>query len=211
LSGSHRNVGLLAEEVHIKDCLSLQLLSATLSLEPLDKEDDTNYNHHSYNDSEGTGMLFELEPHFRLVQLVAGIQIKTRQYAERRIRTLNMTYPQLGALMALCRKDRITQRELASLLETDTTTAMVLCDSLEKKGWLKRKRDATDRRANRLVVTAAGREAHNEALLLIQSGYEYVFGRTSPEEVERVLPVLESLYQRLKEVSPEGTKKGANL
>ena len=156
-------------------------------------------------------MLFELEPHFRLVQLVAGIHVKTRRYAERRIRTLNMTYPQLGALMALCRKDRITQRELATLLETDTTTAMVLCDSLEKKGWLKRKRDASDRRANRLMLTAAGREAQNQALLLIQSGYKHMFGRTSYEEVERILPVLERLYQRLKEVSPEGAKKGANV
>jgi len=152
-----------------------------------------------------------MEPHLRLVQLVAGIHIRTRRYAERRIRAVNMTYPQLGALMALCRKDKITQRELAALLETDTTTAMVLCDSLEKKGWLKRKRDATDRRANRLVLTAAGREAQNQALLLIQSGYEHVFGRTSHEEVESVLPVLERLYQRLREVSPEGTKKGANV
>jgi MarR family transcriptional regulator for hemolysin len=146
-------------------------------------------------------MLFEQEPHFKLVQLIAGIHIKIRLFTERRIKSLNMTYPQLGALMALVRKDGITQRELAELLETDTTTAMVLCDSLQKKGWLKRRRDKTDRRVNRLVLTEAGRNSCTEALSLIQSGYEHVFSKASLDKVNEVLPFLEELYQGIKEVS----------
>ena len=146
-------------------------------------------------------MLFEKEPHFKLIQLVAGIHIKTRRFTEQRIRPLGMTYPQLGALMALVRKDNITQRELAELLETDTTTAMVLCDSLQKKGWLIRKRDRTDRRVNRLVLTDAGRGSCAQALSLIQSGYEHVFSKASPEKVDAVLPFLEELYQSIVEVS----------
>ncbi len=146
-------------------------------------------------------MLFEEEPQLRLIQLASGIHIKTRRFTERRIRTINMTYPQFGALMALFRKDNITQRELAQLLEVDTTTAMVLCDSLQKKGWLKRRRDRKDRRVNRLVLTQAGKNAHAQALSLIQTGYESVFSKVSIEEVNHVLPTLERLYERVKEVS----------
>ena len=150
---------------------------------------------------EDDEVLFENEPHFRLIQLIAGIHIKTRQFTERRIKRLNMTYPQLGALMALVRKDDITQRELANLLESDTTTAMVLCDSLEKRGWLKRKRDKADRRVNRLVLTSAGRDAYGQAIALIQAGYEYVFSKTSPDELNQLLPLLDELYQHIKEVT----------
>ena len=146
-------------------------------------------------------MLFENEPYFKFIQLVAGIHIKTRQFTERRIRSINMTYPQLGALMALIRKDDITQRDLAELLETDATTAMVLCDSLEKRGWLVRTRDETDRRVNRLILTDGGRDAYAQAMKLIQDGYQYVFSRTPPDELNRVLPFLEGAYRHLKEVT----------
>ena len=148
-------------------------------------------------------MLFENEPHFKLIQLVAGIHIKTRKFTEKRLKKLNMTYPQLGALMALVRKDDITQRELAELLETDATTAMVLCDSLEKRGWLVRSRDKTDRRVNRLILTDSGKDIYTQAMKLIQTGYEYVFKLTPSDELNRVLPLLEEVYQHIKETTEE--------
>ncbi len=146
-------------------------------------------------------MLFENEPYFKLIQLVAGIHIKTRKFTERKIKSLNMTYPQLGALMALIRKDDITQRELAKLLETDTTTVMVICDSLEKRRWLVRSRDKTDRRINRLKLTDSGRDIYAQAMNLIQTGYEYVFNRTQSDELRRVLPFLEQVYKHIKEAT----------
>jgi len=148
-------------------------------------------------------MLFENEPYFKLIQLVAGIHIKTRKFTERKIKKLNMTYPQFGALMALIRKDDITQSQLAELLETDNTTAMVLCDSLEKRGWLVRTRDKTDRRVNRLSLTDNGRDLYAQALNLIQNGYEYVFNKTQSDELNKTLPFLEQVYQYIKEASEE--------
>ena len=105
--------------------------------------------------------------------------------------------------MALSRKDGITQRELAELLETDTTTAMVLCDSLEKRGWLIRTRDSNDRRVNRLIMTDDGKYIYTQAMKLIQTGYEYVFKRTPSEELNGVLPFLEKIYEHVKEVTQE--------
>lgn len=149
-------------------------------------------------------MLFENEPYFKLIQIVAGIHLKTRKFTEKQVKQLNMTYPQLGALMALIRKDNITQRELAELLETDTTTAMVLCDSLEKKGWLMRTRDRNDRRVNRLIMTDKGKDIYAQAMSLIMAGYEYVFKRAPSDELSKVLPFLEKIYKHIKEVTQEG-------
>lgn len=146
-------------------------------------------------------MLFENEPYFKLIQLVAGIHIKTRRFTEKQIKKLNMTYPQLGALMALIRNVDITQRQLAEILETDNTTAMVLCDSLEKRGWLVRTRDKSDRRVNRLSLTDNGKESCVEAMILIQAGYKYVFDKADPQELKTVLPFLEKVYQHIKEAS----------
>jgi DNA-binding MarR family transcriptional regulator len=146
-------------------------------------------------------VLFENEPYFKLIQLAAGIYIKTRKFTEKRLKKLNMTYPQLGALMVLIRKDDITQRELAEFLETDATTAMVLCDSLEKKGWLVRSQDKTDRRVNRLILTDSGRDIYGQAMKLIQTGYGYVFDRTRSDELNAVLPFLQEVYQHVKEVT----------
>ena len=148
-------------------------------------------------------MLFDNEPYFKLIQLVAGIHIRTRKFTERKIKKLNMTYPQLGALMALIRKDDITQSQLAELLETDNTTAMVLCDSLEKRGWLVRTRDKTDRRVNRLLLTDSGRNIYTQAIGMIQSGYEYVFSKTQSDELNMILPFLEQVYQHIKEATQE--------
>jgi DNA-binding MarR family transcriptional regulator len=149
-------------------------------------------------------MLFENEPYFKLIQIVAGIHLKTRKFTEKQVKQLNMTYPQLGALMALIRKDNITQRELAELLETDTTTAMVLCDSLEKKGWLMRTRDRNDRRVNRLIMTDKGKDIYAQAMSLIMAGYEHVFNRAPSDELNKVLPFLEKIYKHIKEVTQEG-------
>lgn len=148
-------------------------------------------------------MLFENEPYFQLIQLTAGIYIKTRRFTEKHLRQLNMTYPQLGALMALVRRDNITQRELAELLETDATTAMVLCDSLEKHGWLVRMRDEKDRRVNQLKLTDSGRDICAQAMKLLRTGYEYVFGKIQPDELDTVLPFLAGVYRHIKEVTRE--------
>jgi len=146
-------------------------------------------------------LLFENEPYYELVQLIAGIHINIRKYTEKQIKVINMTYPQLGAMMALIRKEGITQKELAALLETDTTTSKVLCDSLEKKGWLERTSDKRDRRVNRLNLTESGKQMYAEAMNLIQTGYEKVFNKVQQDELNRVLPFLGSLYHEIKEIT----------
>lgn len=134
------------------------------------------------------------EPHWKLFALASGIYLKSRRLAEKSLKPLNMTWPQFGALLNLARGDNITQKELADRLEGDTTTTMVLCDSLEKKGWLSRIKDPSDRRVNRLVLTKEGRAVFAKALPVMMARYQIIAEGVSQEKIETVLPILEELY-----------------
>lgn len=141
--------------------------------------------------------LFEDDPYYRMMQLIDAIHVKSRKYAERRIRPLNMTYPQLAALMVLNIQDGLRQRELADMLETDTTTVTVLCDSLQKRGWINRIADSSDRRLKRIVLTDAGRNAYADALQKLHSGLGYMHERTPDEESRKAMPFLEKLHENI--------------
>lgn len=138
------------------------------------------------------------EPHWKMFALASGIYLKSRRIAEKSLKPLNVTWPQFGALLNLARGDNITQRELADRLEGDTTTTMVLCDSLEKKGWLKRVKDPSDRRVNRLMLTEEGRNVFAKAYPIMMSGYKLLADGVSKEKIEAAIPVLEELYSIIK-------------
>ena len=139
------------------------------------------------------------EIHWKLFALISGIYIKSRRLAEESLKPLNITWPQFGALFHLSLQDRVTQRELAESLESDTTTVMVICDSLEKKRWLNRVKDSSDRRVNRLVLTEEGRSVFEKAYPLIIAGYNLFVDAISEERIAGILPILEELYWAIKE------------
>jgi len=140
-------------------------------------------------------MLFKNETDKKVFELIAGIYIKFGRLSQQQLKKLNMTFSQFRTLLALSQKDNITQREFADRIDTDTTTVMVLCDSLEKKGWLMRMPDATDRRVNRLVLTDDGKKVFSQALPLLQKIYnDCALNNISTDELQLAIPVLEKLF-----------------
>ena len=140
-------------------------------------------------------VLFEDEPYFRIIQLIDAISAGNRRHVERQLKPLNMTYPQMAVLMILHRTDGISQRELADLGETDSTNMMVICDSLEKRGWIKRVMHENDRRIKRICLTGDGRKVYIEAQEVLQNGIDYMQERTPKEELKRIQPFLEELHK----------------
>ncbi|MFC1488070.1 MarR family winged helix-turn-helix transcriptional regulator [Thermoproteota archaeon] len=138
------------------------------------------------------------EPHWKLYALLSGIYLKSRRLSEESIKPLKITFPQFGALLNLSFQDNITQKELSQRLDTDTTTVMVICDSLEKKGYLKRLKDPTDRRVNRLVLSNEGRNVFAKAYPLMMNRYKFFADAISQKEVEVIIPLLEQLYHVIK-------------
>ncbi len=138
------------------------------------------------------------EPHWRLYALVSGIYQKSRRLSEQSLKPLRITFPQFGALLRLSFQDNITQTELAERMDTDSTTIMVICDSLEKKGCLKRMKDPSDRRVNRLVLTDKGKQVVAKAYPLIMKRYKFFVNSISEHELEAITPVIEKLYAAIK-------------
>ena len=97
------------------------------------------------------------------IQAITSVSVRARRAAEARLRDRGLTYAQYGALMALSEHDGLSQAELAQVLETDSTTAMVLRGSLEKKHLVERKADQKDARIRRIGLTADGRKLATQA------------------------------------------------
>jgi MarR family transcriptional regulator, organic hydroperoxide resistance regulator len=72
---------------------------------------------------------------------------------------LNLTAAEINALANLADRGALNVRELSAETGTRATTLTGVLDRLEKRGYLTRELDATDRRSFRLPLTEAGRAA----------------------------------------------------
>jgi DNA-binding MarR family transcriptional regulator len=133
------------------------------------------------------------EPHWKLYALISGIYQKSRRLSEEALKSLRITFPQFGVLLRLSFRDNVTQKELSEIMDTDATTIMVICDSLEKKGFLKRMKDPSDRRVNRLILTEKGKNVLSKAYPLMMKRYEFFVNSISQKELEAITPILEKL------------------
>jgi DNA-binding MarR family transcriptional regulator len=138
------------------------------------------------------------EPHWKLYALISGIYQKSRRLSEETLKTLRITFPQFGVLLRLSFQDNVTQKGLSNIMDTDTTTIMVICDSLQKKGFLKRMNDPSDRRVNRLILTEKGKNVVSKAYPLMMKRYEFFVNSISQKELETITPILEKLYAAIK-------------
>jgi DNA-binding MarR family transcriptional regulator len=138
------------------------------------------------------------EPHWKLYALISGIYQKSRRLSEESLKTLRITFPQFGVLLRLSFQDNVTQKELSDIMDTDTTTIMVICDSLEKKGFLKRMKDPSDRRVNRLILTEEGKSVVSKAYPLMMRRYDFFVNSITRKELETITPILEKLYAAIK-------------
>lgn len=88
--------------------------------------------------------------------------VRTASLVQRRIvQTLaahDVTLPQFDVLATLRFSDGVTQQELAQRLLVTKGNVCGVLDRLEAIGWVQRKPDPKDRRANRVHLTAAGRK-----------------------------------------------------
>ena len=85
--------------------------------------------------------------------LISDVARLLRTAFDRRVRGLGLTRSQWLVINRLHRRPGATQSELAEMLEVEKATAGRMVDRMEKKGWVVRRPDATDRRVNRLHLT----------------------------------------------------------
>jgi MarR family transcriptional regulator, transcriptional regulator for hemolysin len=81
-----------------------------------------------------------------------------RNYIDHRAKTRGTTRAQWIVLFRLREQEGLSQVDLADVLELQPISLVRLLDRLVEHGLVERRSDPKDRRANRLFLTAAGRQ-----------------------------------------------------
>jgi DNA-binding MarR family transcriptional regulator len=115
-----------------------------------------------------------------IMQSLRRIFKAIQQYSEDVLREFGVTGPQLWALRTIYTNGSMSMGELSRSMYLHISTASGVVDRLERRGYVERSREDSDRRMVRISLTAAGKR-------LVQRGPEAAQGK--------LLHGLESLSQ----------------
>jgi DNA-binding MarR family transcriptional regulator len=104
-----------------------------------------------------------------------------------------VTLSQFDVLATLGRDEGITQQDLAQRLLVTKGNVCGLLDRMQSSGWVERRPDAADRRANRLFLTAGGRTVLKETFPSHVGAVQEIMGVLKSEELQRLLQYLDRI------------------
>jgi DNA-binding MarR family transcriptional regulator len=108
-----------------------------------------------------------------------------RQFDEA-LRPLGLTNGQFSLLMSLNRPEAPTMASVAALLAMDRTTLTAALKPLERRGLVKVKTDANDRRARRMELTAKGGKVLASAVPVWRNVHARIEARLPKAEPNRL-------------------------
>jgi MarR family transcriptional regulator, transcriptional regulator for hemolysin len=132
-----------------------------------------------------------------IAQLVESSRI-LRNYIEHRAKGRGTTRAQWIVLFQLRQQEGLSQVDLAEVLELQPISLVRLLDRLVNQGLLERRNDPKDRRANRLFLTASGRQLVDDLDSLRDSIASDVLQDVPAEAIETSLQTLREIKERIK-------------
>ena len=132
---------------------------------------------------------------------VAEIARMQRRLLEAGLESKGLTYNKFRVLKLLDGKPHMSPSDLADRMSVPRSSVAVILRSLEKKGWLTRNTDPTNRRSVRVRITPAGREKADEArawLAHIKDSVDPQIG-LSDEDLETLGDLLERVQSKLEQ------------
>lgn len=121
-----------------------------------------------------------------------------RHFVDRRAQRLGLTGAQLRVLSRLRRNEGATQVEIANEMEMRPISLSGLIDRLTEQGLVERRADRSDRRINRLHLTAAGRELARKIDGFREDVARDVLRKVDGATLDAALVALHSLRQQIK-------------
>ena len=129
----------------------------------------------------------------RLPVLLRRAWFGLNQAFRRQIAEAGLTPGQFTALRTLIERGDVSQRELTEVMSSDPNTIASLLSRMEKLGWIKRETHESDRRANRLHVTAAGKRKFDTARPAAMDLQTRILEALPEKEREKFLESLEKI------------------
>jgi MarR family transcriptional regulator, transcriptional regulator for hemolysin len=130
-------------------------------------------------------------------QLVESSRL-LRNYIDHRAKGRGTTRAQWIVLFRLREQEGLSQVDLADVLELQPISLVRLLDRLVEHGLLERQHDPRDRRANRLFLTAAGRQLVDDLDSLRDQIAETVLERVPSSSIQTSLETLRTIKERIK-------------
>jgi MarR family transcriptional regulator, transcriptional regulator for hemolysin len=132
-----------------------------------------------------------------VAQLVESSRL-LRNYIDHRAKSRGTTRAQWIVLFRLRQQEGLSQVDLADVLELQPISLVRLLDRLVEQGLLERRHDPRDRRANRLFLTASGRQLVDDLDGLRDSIASDVLRDVPANAVETSLQTLRDIKERIK-------------
>jgi DNA-binding MarR family transcriptional regulator len=130
-------------------------------------------------------------------QLVESSRL-LRNYIDHRAKGRGTTRAQWIVLFRLREQEGLSQVDLADVLELQPISLVRLLDRLVEHGLLERQHDPRDRRANRLFLTAAGRQLVDDLDSLRDQIAETVLEHVPASSIQASLETLRAIKERIK-------------
>lgn len=132
-----------------------------------------------------------------VAQLVESSRL-LRNYIDHRAKSRGTTRAQWIVLFRLRQQEGLSQVDLADVLELQPISLVRLLDRLVEHGLLERRHDPKDRRANRLFLTASGRQLVDDLDSLRDAIATDVLHDLPDEAIKTSLSTLREIKDRIK-------------
>ena len=139
-----------------------------------------------------------------VAQLVESSRL-LRNYIDHRAKARGTTRAQWIVLFRLRQQEGLSQVDLADVLELQPISLVRLLDRLVEHGLLERRHDPKDRRANRLFLTASGRQLVDDLDGLRDSIASDVLREIPDGAIETSLQTLRDIKERIKGLAEPST------
>src|SRR6202021_4097183 len=138
-----------------------------------------------------------------IAQLVESSRL-LRNYIDHRAKSRGSTRAQWIVLFRLRQQEGLSQVDLADVLELQPISLVRLLDRLVEHGLLERRNDPKDRRANRLFLTASGRQLVADLDTFADSIAIDVLQDISTASLQTSLETLKDIKERIKGFAEPG-------
>ena len=141
-------------------------------------------------------MSLDLKKQF-ITQLIESSRL-LRNYVDHRAKSRGTTRAQWIVLFRLREQEGLSQVDLADVLELQPISLVRLLDRLVEHGLVERRSDPRDRRANRLFLTASGRQLADDLDSLRNAIATDVLQEVPAAALETSLKTLQDVKDRIK-------------
>ena len=121
---------------------------------------------------------------------------RSRSYVLEACRPLEIAYSEYVLLLRLFDCEGASQEELSRVLQTDKSAVARTLKLLEQKGFIRREKDAQDRRIKRIRLTEYGRMQHPFLMAVMNSWVNYLIDTLSPQDISCVERNFRTLAER---------------